>query len=71
MRINHEIDYQIFGEELQFVEIELDPQESTIAESGSFMMMEDDIEMSTVFGDGTSNQGQGFFGKLLVAHMTP
>ena len=67
MRINHEIDYQIFGEELQFVEIELDPQESTIAESGSFMMMEDDIEMSTVFGDGTSNQGQGFFGKLLGA----
>ena len=67
MRINHEIDYQIFGEELQCVEIELDPQESTIAESGSFMMMEDDIEMSTVFGDGTSNQGQGFFGKLLGA----
>lgn len=67
MRINHEIDYKIYGEELQYVEIELDPQESAIAESGSFMMMEDDIEMATIFGDGTSHQGQGFFGKLMGA----
>jgi uncharacterized protein (AIM24 family) len=37
---NHEIDYKIYGEELQFVEIELDPNETAIAESGAFMMME-------------------------------
>jgi uncharacterized protein (AIM24 family) len=40
---NHEIDYKIFGEELQFVEIELDPNETAIAESGAFMMMENGI----------------------------
>ena len=62
---NHEIDYKIFGEELQYVEIELDPQESVIAEPGSFMMMTDGISMQTMFGDG-SNQG-GLMGKLFTA----
>jgi uncharacterized protein (TIGR00266 family) len=62
---NHEIDYKIFGEELQCVEIELDPQEAVIAEPGSFMMMTDGIDMQTMFGDG-SNQG-GFMGKLFTA----
>ncbi|MGZ3883783.1 MAG: TIGR00266 family protein [Bacteroidia bacterium] len=62
---NHEIDYKISGEELQCVEIELDPQEAVIAEPGSFMMMTDGIEMQTMFGDGT-NQG-GFMGKLFTA----
>lgn len=62
----HEIDYQIFGEELQYVEIELDPHESVIAEPGSFMMMDEDIEMNTIFGDGTG-QEQGMLGKLLGA----
>lgn len=62
---NHEIDYKISGEELQCVEIELDPQEAVIAEPGSFMMMTDGIEMQTMFGDG-SNQG-GFMGKLFTA----
>ncbi len=62
---NHEIDYKIFGEELQCVEIELDPQEAVIAEPGSFMMMTEGIEMQTMFGDG-SNQG-GFMGKLFTA----
>jgi uncharacterized protein (TIGR00266 family) len=62
----HEIDYKIYGEEMQFVEIELDPQEAVIAESGSFMMMEDDIKMNTLFGDG-SKQETGFLGKLLSA----
>jgi uncharacterized protein (AIM24 family) len=41
----HEIDYQIFGEEMQYVEIELDPQEIVIAEAGSFMMMDNNIQM--------------------------
>lgn len=62
---NHEIDYKISGEELQCVEIELDPQEAVIAEPGSFMMMTEGIEMQTMFGDG-SNQG-GFMGKLFTA----
>jgi uncharacterized protein (TIGR00266 family) len=62
----HEIDYQIFGEEMQFVEIELDPQEGVVAESGSFMMMNDGVKMDTIFGDG-SNQNEGIMGKLFSA----
>ena len=67
MRTNHEIDYKIYGEELQFVEIELDPNETAVAESGSFMMMEDDIAMQTIFGDGSQQQSGGFFGKIISA----
>lgn len=63
----HEIDYQIFGDEMQYVEIELDPQEIVIAEAGSFMMMENGIQMETIFGDGSQQQGSGLFGKLLSA----
>jgi len=63
---NHEIDYKIHGEEMQCVEIELDPQETVIAESGSFMFMDEGIEMATVFGDG-SGEEKGFFGKLVSA----
>jgi len=63
---SHEIDYNIFGEEMQYVEIELDPQESVVAESGSFMMMHDGITMNTIFGDGT-NQDKGILGKLFSA----
>src|SRR5918993_3070564 len=66
MRTNHEIDYQIHGEEMQCVEIELDPNETAIAESGSFMMMDDGIQMQTIFGDGTG-QEKGFLGKLMSA----
>ncbi len=62
----HEIDYKIIGEELQYVEIELDPSESVIAEAGSFMMMEEHIELQTIFGDG-SNENQGMMGKLFGA----
>ena len=65
---NHEIDYKIFGEELQFVEIELDPQETVIGEPGGFMMMDDGIEMSTLFGDGSQNSNAGgLLGKLMNA----
>ncbi len=56
---NHDIDYKIYGEELQCVEIELDPQESVIAEPGSFMMMNDGIQMQTMFGDGSGPPGNG------------
>lgn len=68
MRTNHEIDYKIYGEELQFVEVELDPGETVIGEPGSFMMMDNDIQMSTLFGDGSqSSQSGGFLGKLMSA----
>ncbi|WP_163971473.1 TIGR00266 family protein [Oceanobacillus halotolerans] len=63
---NHEIDYKLHGDDMQFVEVELDPQETVIAEAGSLMMMEDQIRMETIFGDGSKNQG-GFMEKLLGA----
>jgi uncharacterized protein (TIGR00266 family) len=63
---SHEIDYKIMGEEMQCVEIELDPEETAIAEAGAFMMMDDGIQMQTIFGDGT-NQQKGFLGKLMSA----
>lgn len=66
-RTNHEIDYKIYGEEMQFVEIELDPNETAIAESGSMMMMEDGIQMQTIFGDGSAQQSTGLLGKLMSA----
>ncbi len=66
-RTAHEIDYRIFGEEMQCVEIELDPEETAVAESGAFMMMDDGIQMQTIFGDGSKQQGSGLLGKLMSA----
>ena len=64
----HEIDYEIFGEEMQFVEITLDPGEACIAEAGSFMYMDPGIQMETIFGDGSGQSASGgFMGKLLSA----
>ncbi len=63
---DHEIDFRIFGEEMQYVEIELDPEETVIAEAGSFMMMDGNIQMETIFGDG-SRQQTGLMGKLFSA----
>lgn len=63
---NHEIDYRIFGEEMQYVEVELDPNETAVAEPGAFMMMEDGIQMQTIFGDGSQQSG-GLLGKLFSA----
>ncbi len=63
---NHEIDYRIFGSEMQCIEIELDPQETVMAEPGSFMMMNDGIQMNTIFGDGSQQTG-GILGKLMSA----
>jgi len=65
--VNHEIDYRIVGEEMQYVEVELDPNETAIAEAGAFMMMDDGIQMQTIFGDGSQQQGSGFLGKLFSA----
>ncbi len=66
MRTNHEIDYRIFGEEMQCVEIELDPQETVVAEAGAFMYKDQPIQMETIFGDGSASNS-GFMGKLLGA----
>ncbi len=66
-RHNHEIDYKLYGEEMQFVEIELDPLETAIAESGAMLMMEDGIVMQTIFGDGSAQQPSSFLGKLMSA----
>ncbi|UQZ32604.1 TIGR00266 family protein [Paenibacillus sp. PK3_47] len=65
----HEIDYRIMGEEIQCVEVQLDPGESVIAEAGSFMMMDPEITMETIFGDGSgdSRGGGGLMGKLMGA----
>ncbi len=67
MRSNHEIDYRIYGEEMQYVEVELDPEETAVAEAGSFMMMDDGIQMQTIFGDGSQQQGGGILNKLFSA----
>lgn len=64
---NHEIDYKLFGDDMQFVEVELDPQETVVAEAGALMMMEDGVEMETIFGDGSGSGGGGFMGKLMGA----
>jgi uncharacterized protein (TIGR00266 family) len=62
----HEIDFKIVGSEMQFVEVELDPGESAVAEAGSMMYMTPGIAMETVFGDG-SQQRSGVMGALLGA----
>ena len=65
--IADDIDFEIKGQELQFVEIELDPGESAVAEAGAFVWKDGSITMTTVFGDGSADQGGGFMGKLLGA----
>ncbi|HVF94680.1 MAG TPA: TIGR00266 family protein [Sphingomonas sp.] len=62
-----DIDYEIKGQELQFLEIELDPGESAVAEAGALVWKDASIDMTTVFGDGSGAQGGGFMGKLLGA----
>jgi TIGR00266 family protein len=62
-----DVDFEIKGQELQFVEIELDPGESAVAEAGALVWKDAAVEMTTVFGDGSGGQGQGFMGKLLGA----
>ena len=63
---NHEIDYQIFGDDMQFVEVELDPGETVVQKPEALMMMDDRIHMETVFGDGSSQSG-GLMDKLIGA----
>jgi len=64
----HDIDYEIVGNEMQFVEVELDPGESVLAEAGGMMYMDSKIKMETIFGDGSdSGAGKGLMGKLMSA----
>lgn len=63
-----EIDFRIVGQEMQFVEVELDPGESAIAEAGALMFKDAAVQMDTIFGDGShGGQGGGFMDKLLSA----
>lgn len=65
---NHDIDFKLHGDDMQFVEVELDPSETVIAEAGALMMMEDGIAMETIFGDGSKGTGaSGMMGKLMGA----
>jgi uncharacterized protein (TIGR00266 family) len=61
------LDYKIYGAEMQFVEVELDPNESAIAEAGAMMYKTAGVQMETIFGDGSRNQGGGFMNLLLGA----
>lgn len=64
----HEVDYEIFGDDMQYVEVELDPGEAAVAEAGAMMFMDDGIVMETIFGDGSRKAQQtGFLGNLLGA----
>lgn len=60
---SHVVDYEVFGDDLQFVDVELDPQETVIAEAGAMMYMDHGIGFETKMGDG-SNPNEGLFGKL-------
>jgi uncharacterized protein (TIGR00266 family) len=66
MPVMHEVNYKIFGDDMQYVEVELDPSEAVVAEAGGMMYMEDGIDMETIFGDGSA-QTSGVFGALLGA----
>ncbi len=66
MATMHEIDYEILGDDMQFVKIELDPSEAVVGEAGAMMYLEDGITLQTIFGDG-SQQQSGFMSALLGA----
>ena len=65
--LSDDIDFEIKGQELQFLEIELDPGESAVAEAGAMVLKDGSVSMATVFGDGSGGQDGGFMGKLLGA----
>ncbi len=65
-RVAHEIDYEIFGDDMQYVEVTLDPGEAVIAEAGAMMFMTAGIQMETVFGD-PNKHGTSFWNKVVSA----
>lgn len=68
MSKSNEIDFKLFGDDMQFVEIELDGDESVLAEAGAMMYMDEKIGMETIFGDGSGkSHGKGLMGKLMGA----
>lgn len=68
MRKAHEIEYQIYGDDMQFVEISLDPGETVVAEAGAMMYMDSAIQFDTVFGDGSDrDKGKGLMDKVIGA----
>jgi len=67
MATAHDVDFRILGGEMQFVEVELDPGESAVAEAGSMMFMTAGIQMETIFGDGSQQQRSGVMGALMGA----
>jgi uncharacterized protein (AIM24 family) len=60
------VDFKIYGDDMQYVEVELDPGEAALAEAGAMMYMEDGVGMETIFGDGSSAQ-RGFMDALMGA----
>ena len=66
-RTSHEIDFAIEGTEMQYVEVELDPGESAVAEAGGMMYMTSGITMETIFGDGSESRQSGLMDKLMGA----
>ena len=62
----HEIEYEIIGDDMQFVKVELDPQEAVVAEAGAMMYAEEGIQLDTIFGDGSA-QNKGVMGMLMGA----
>ncbi|KAJ49757.1 uncharacterized protein (TIGR00266 family) [Clostridium tetanomorphum] len=64
---SHQVDYKIYGDDMQVVEVELDPMETVIAEAGAMMMMTEGIKMETIFGDGRNTSSGGFMDKIFGA----
>lgn len=62
-----EIEFRVFGSEMQYVEVELDPGESAVAEAGGMMYKDACVEMTTIFGDGSGQEGGSFLNKLIGA----
>ena len=67
MRKAHEVEFKVYGDDMQFVEIMLDPGETIVAEAGAMMYMDRAIEMETIFGDGSGKEGKALMGKLMSA----
>jgi len=62
---SHEVDYKFYGDDMQFVEIELDSSETVVAEAGAMMMMDENIVMETIFGDGSNKSSSSGIWKAL------
>ena len=66
-QVADDVDFEIKGTEMQFVEIELDPGESAVAEAGAMMFKHSAVTMETAFGDGSAASQGGFFDKIVGA----